>query len=148
MYFVLLLLPFIWYKKYIDAKPQFLMDSFYHIIKFIALTIVSSRLLMYLNKLAVCLVCSVGWFARPPHPNTASSSASSKYLREFLDEMQADQISEHLRWKLTTDTINLFISTSNPDQMKVCSRLLLKVLQQRRKTTSNLIRVVFVYIWE
>uniref|UniRef100_A0A4W6F968 Glutamate carboxypeptidase 2 n=1 Tax=Lates calcarifer TaxID=8187 RepID=A0A4W6F968_LATCA len=42
------------------------------------------------------MVCAVGWFAKPTHPNTANI-VSSKYLREFLDEMQPDQIREHLR---------------------------------------------------
>uniref|UniRef100_A0A8D3D9L0 Glutamate carboxypeptidase 2 n=1 Tax=Scophthalmus maximus TaxID=52904 RepID=A0A8D3D9L0_SCOMX len=39
----------------------------------------------------------IGWFAKPTHPHTADSSASGRYLREFLDEMQPDQIREHLR---------------------------------------------------
>ncbi|GLD57205.1 putative N-acetylated-alpha-linked acidic dipeptidase isoform X1 [Lates japonicus] len=39
----------------------------------------------------------IGWFAKPTHPNTANNIVSSKYLREFLDEMQPDQIREHLR---------------------------------------------------
>ncbi|XP_053177566.1 N-acetylated-alpha-linked acidic dipeptidase 2 [Scomber japonicus] len=39
----------------------------------------------------------IGWFAKPTHSNTSNTCASSRYLREFLDEMQADQIREHLR---------------------------------------------------
>ncbi|KAM7413191.1 hypothetical protein PAMA_020525 [Pampus argenteus] len=39
----------------------------------------------------------IGWFAKPTHSNTANTSASSQYLREFLDEMQPNQIREHLR---------------------------------------------------
>ncbi|XP_045930614.1 N-acetylated-alpha-linked acidic dipeptidase 2 isoform X3 [Micropterus dolomieu] len=39
----------------------------------------------------------IGWFAKPSHANNVNSSASSKYLKEFLDEMQPDQIREHLR---------------------------------------------------
>uniref|UniRef100_A0A8D0CXF1 glutamate carboxypeptidase II n=1 Tax=Sander lucioperca TaxID=283035 RepID=A0A8D0CXF1_SANLU len=41
-------------------------------------------------------VITVGWFAKPT-TNTTNQIASSKYLREFLDEMQSDQIREHLR---------------------------------------------------
>ncbi|KAE8295427.1 Glutamate carboxypeptidase 2 [Larimichthys crocea] len=39
----------------------------------------------------------IGWFAKPTHQNTANNNDSKKYLREFLDEMQANQIREHLR---------------------------------------------------
>ncbi|XP_026155096.1 N-acetylated-alpha-linked acidic dipeptidase 2 isoform X1 [Mastacembelus armatus] len=39
----------------------------------------------------------IGWFAKPTEPNTANNNVSSKNLREFLDEMQSDQIREHLR---------------------------------------------------
>ncbi|XP_034055064.1 N-acetylated-alpha-linked acidic dipeptidase 2 isoform X2 [Gymnodraco acuticeps] len=42
----------------------------------------------------------IGWFAKPTRPNTPNDTASGKYLREFLDEMQPEQIREHLR-KLT-----------------------------------------------
>ncbi|XP_069004001.1 N-acetylated-alpha-linked acidic dipeptidase 2 [Embiotoca jacksoni] len=42
----------------------------------------------------------IGWFAKPTHLNTENHKASSQYLKEFLDEIQADQIREHLR-KLT-----------------------------------------------
>lgn len=49
-----------------------------------------------LTLYCVC-VCAVGWVAKPTNPNTADNSVSSKYLKEFLDEMQPDQIREHLR---------------------------------------------------
>uniref|UniRef100_A0A665U830 Aminopeptidase NAALADL1 n=1 Tax=Echeneis naucrates TaxID=173247 RepID=A0A665U830_ECHNA len=39
----------------------------------------------------------IGWFAKQTHENTASNGVSSKYLREFLDEMQPNQIREYLR---------------------------------------------------
>ncbi|KAM9853509.1 N-acetylated-alpha-linked acidic dipeptidase 2 [Aulostomus maculatus] len=39
----------------------------------------------------------VGWFAKPTNQNNAGKSVSSQYLREFLEEMQPDQIREHLR---------------------------------------------------
>ena len=45
----------------------------------------------------VCLVGVIGWFSKPTLPHTADDHVSSKYLREFLDEMQPDQIREHLR---------------------------------------------------
>ncbi|KAI3354363.1 hypothetical protein L3Q82_018889, partial [Scortum barcoo] len=45
----------------------------------------------------VLVVCAAGWFAKPTHSNTANNSVSSKYLREFLHEMQPDQIRKHLR---------------------------------------------------
>uniref|UniRef100_A0A146XG42 Glutamate carboxypeptidase 2 n=1 Tax=Fundulus heteroclitus TaxID=8078 RepID=A0A146XG42_FUNHE len=43
---------------------------------------------------------SIGWFAKRSNTTTENHEASSKYLEEFLDEMQTDQIREHLR-KLT-----------------------------------------------
>ncbi|XP_058490276.1 N-acetylated-alpha-linked acidic dipeptidase 2 isoform X2 [Solea solea] len=39
----------------------------------------------------------VGWFAKPTHPRTTNNSASTKYLTEFLEEIQPDKIREHLR---------------------------------------------------
>lgn len=42
----------------------------------------------------------IGWFAKPTHSSTSDKSSSSKYLRDFLDGMQPEQIREHLR-KLT-----------------------------------------------
>uniref|UniRef100_A0A3P9L1J4 Glutamate carboxypeptidase 2 n=1 Tax=Oryzias latipes TaxID=8090 RepID=A0A3P9L1J4_ORYLA len=39
----------------------------------------------------------IGWFAKPSHTNKEDHKASNEYLREFLDEMQADRIREHLR---------------------------------------------------
>uniref|UniRef100_A0A3Q1CY04 Aminopeptidase NAALADL1 n=1 Tax=Amphiprion ocellaris TaxID=80972 RepID=A0A3Q1CY04_AMPOC len=39
----------------------------------------------------------IGWFSRPTHPNTENHKPSSKYLKEFLDEMQTEKIREHLR---------------------------------------------------
>ncbi|XP_053279533.1 N-acetylated-alpha-linked acidic dipeptidase 2 [Pleuronectes platessa] len=39
----------------------------------------------------------IGWFAKPTHPHTADDNVSSKYLKEFLDEMQPNQIRGHLR---------------------------------------------------
>ncbi|CAB1416208.1 unnamed protein product [Pleuronectes platessa] len=38
----------------------------------------------------------IGWFAKPTHPHTADDNVSSKYLKEFLDEMQPNQIRGHL----------------------------------------------------
>ncbi|KAM9318498.1 N-acetylated-alpha-linked acidic dipeptidase 2 [Pholidichthys leucotaenia] len=40
---------------------------------------------------------SIGWFAKPTHANSHNHKYSSQYLREFLDEMKADQIKDHLR---------------------------------------------------
>uniref|UniRef100_A0A8C6KV84 Glutamate carboxypeptidase 2 n=1 Tax=Nothobranchius furzeri TaxID=105023 RepID=A0A8C6KV84_NOTFU len=42
-------------------------------------------------------VCVVGWFAKPSHTKTETHEDFSKNLKEFLDEMQTNQIREHLR---------------------------------------------------
>ncbi|KAM9812812.1 N-acetylated-alpha-linked acidic dipeptidase 2 isoform 1-T1 [Syngnathus typhle] len=58
----------------------------------------SSRCIWWILAVATlfCLGFIVGWLAKPAHPNYASS-ASSQYMREFLDEMQPSKIREHLR---------------------------------------------------
>lgn len=45
--------------------------------------------------LLVYALCAVGWFAK--HANTQNRKDSSHYLKDFLEEMKADQIREHLR---------------------------------------------------
>ncbi|KAM8904308.1 N-acetylated-alpha-linked acidic dipeptidase 2 [Spinachia spinachia] len=40
---------------------------------------------------------TLGWFAKPTHPKAANESPSSKYLKDFLQGMQPDQIRLHLR---------------------------------------------------
>ncbi|KAF7219089.1 N-acetylated-alpha-linked acidic dipeptidase 2 [Nothobranchius furzeri] len=39
----------------------------------------------------------IGWFAKPSHTKTETHEDFSKNLKEFLDEMQTNQIREHLR---------------------------------------------------
>ncbi|RVE64640.1 hypothetical protein OJAV_G00127850 [Oryzias javanicus] len=39
----------------------------------------------------------IGWFAKPSHTNKEDHKASNEYLKELLDEIQADRIREHLR---------------------------------------------------
>uniref|UniRef100_A0A3Q3WGA2 Aminopeptidase NAALADL1 n=1 Tax=Mola mola TaxID=94237 RepID=A0A3Q3WGA2_MOLML len=59
--------------------------------------------MVLISCLTACTVCVhmclsvAGWFVKPTNSNTANNSDSSKYLREFLDEMQPDKIREHLR---------------------------------------------------
>uniref|UniRef100_A0A3B4BDZ3 PA domain-containing protein n=1 Tax=Periophthalmus magnuspinnatus TaxID=409849 RepID=A0A3B4BDZ3_9GOBI len=38
-----------------------------------------------------------GWFAKPEHPNSEKQKDSSKFLKEFLEEMKAENIRRHLR---------------------------------------------------
>ncbi|KAF6720902.1 Glutamate carboxypeptidase 2 [Oryzias melastigma] len=39
----------------------------------------------------------IGWFAKPSHTNKEDHKASDEHLKEFLEEIQADRIREHLR---------------------------------------------------
>ncbi|CAN9511561.1 unnamed protein product [Ophioblennius macclurei] len=39
----------------------------------------------------------IGWFAKPMQPKIETHEASGQYLKEFLDEMQAERIRDHLR---------------------------------------------------
>ncbi|XP_033833338.1 N-acetylated-alpha-linked acidic dipeptidase 2 [Periophthalmus magnuspinnatus] len=39
----------------------------------------------------------IGWFAKPEHPNSEKQKDSSKFLKEFLEEMKAENIRRHLR---------------------------------------------------
>ncbi|XP_037317931.2 N-acetylated-alpha-linked acidic dipeptidase 2 [Pungitius pungitius] len=40
---------------------------------------------------------TLGWFAKPTPPGAANESPSSKYLKDFLEGMQPEQIRQHLR---------------------------------------------------
>uniref|UniRef100_A0AAZ3SDM7 Aminopeptidase NAALADL1 n=1 Tax=Oncorhynchus tshawytscha TaxID=74940 RepID=A0AAZ3SDM7_ONCTS len=42
-------------------------------------------------------VCIPGWFARPTSTDTSHDAGSRRHLREFLDEMRAENIRDHLR---------------------------------------------------
>ncbi|KAK7883295.1 hypothetical protein WMY93_029469 [Mugilogobius chulae] len=39
----------------------------------------------------------IGWFAKPTHSETEKQKDSSKFLKEFLEEMKAENIKQHLR---------------------------------------------------
>ncbi|XP_029028124.2 N-acetylated-alpha-linked acidic dipeptidase 2 [Betta splendens] len=40
---------------------------------------------------------TIGWFARPQHHSPENNGRFDEHLKEFLNEMQSDQIREHLR---------------------------------------------------
>uniref|UniRef100_A0A8C8J0H9 Aminopeptidase NAALADL1 n=1 Tax=Oncorhynchus tshawytscha TaxID=74940 RepID=A0A8C8J0H9_ONCTS len=60
-------------------------------------SVIIDRWCVSLYNITCLCVCIPGWFARPTSTDTSHDAGSRRHLREFLDEMRAENIRDHLR---------------------------------------------------